>query len=69
VGARLVERLREAVADHDGGVVIERGGRGLRARIDPWGFVTPAALALMRALKERFDPTGTLNRGRFVGGI
>jgi glycolate oxidase FAD binding subunit len=68
-GARLVTRLRAAVADHDGAIVIERAPRALRARVDPWGPVEPGALALMRALKERFDPAGTLNRGRFVGGL
>ena len=35
---------------------------------DAWG--SPGdALALMRALKHRLDPKGTLNPGRFVGGI
>jgi glycolate oxidase FAD binding subunit len=35
--------------------------------VDAWG---PAeALPLMRRLKEQFDPRGTLNPGRFVGGI
>ena len=29
----------------------------------------PPALSLMRSLKERFDPEGVLNPGRFVGGI
>jgi glycolate oxidase FAD binding subunit len=36
---------------------------------DPWGTTSEGALALMRALKERFDPTGTCNPGTFVGGI
>jgi glycolate oxidase FAD binding subunit len=41
-----------------------------RAQIaDPWGGTAEGALALMRALKERFDPTGTCNPGTFVGGI
>jgi len=29
----------------------------------------PATLPLMRALKERFDPAGILNPGRFAGGL
>jgi glycolate oxidase FAD binding subunit len=38
------------------------------APIDAWG---PAgdALPLMRAVKQQFDPNGTLNPGRYVGGI
>ncbi|HLI59585.1 MAG TPA: FAD-binding oxidoreductase [Solirubrobacteraceae bacterium] len=41
-----------------------------RARVaDPWGATPERSLALMRALKERFDPTGTCNPATFVGGI
>jgi glycolate oxidase FAD binding subunit len=35
----------------------------------PWPAVAPAALALMRRVKERFDPTGVFRPGCFVGGI
>jgi glycolate oxidase FAD binding subunit len=41
----------------------------VRAEDDPWGPVQPAALELMRRIKERFDPSGTCNPGLFVGGI
>jgi glycolate oxidase FAD binding subunit len=67
--ARGVERLRAFVADVDGGVVIERGPRSVREAIDPWGPVPPPALAVMRALKQAFDPTDVLNPGRFVDGL
>jgi glycolate oxidase FAD binding subunit len=40
----------------------------VRDRIDVWG-PDPSGLALMRRLKERFDPAGVCNPGRFVGGI
>jgi glycolate oxidase FAD binding subunit len=39
-----------------------------RGTIDPWGS-PPPSLPLMRALKERFDPLGLCNPGRFVGGL
>jgi glycolate oxidase FAD binding subunit len=65
--AAALARLRAAVADVDGGVVLERGPRALRAAVDPWG-PTPA-LELMRAIKREFDPRGVLNPGRFVGGL
>ena len=40
----------------------------VRDRVDVWG-PDPQAMALMRRLKERFDPAGVCNPGRFVGGI
>jgi glycolate oxidase FAD binding subunit len=39
-----------------------------KANLPLWGR-EPAGLAVMRALKEQFDPRGILNPGRFVGGI
>ena len=41
----------------------------LRAALDPWGEEDPARLALMRRVKERFDPHGTCNPGIYAGGI
>jgi glycolate oxidase FAD binding subunit len=35
-------------------------------RADPWG-PAPAGLAIMRRLKNSFDPAGILNRGQFLG--
>jgi glycolate oxidase FAD binding subunit len=67
--AAAIERLRAFVAVDDGSVVIERGAPALRTDVDPWGAVPPPSLALMRALKQEFDPDRTLNPGRFVGGI
>jgi glycolate oxidase FAD binding subunit len=64
-----INRLRTFVADDGGGVVVERGTAALRTSVDPWGPVPAPALALMRALKQEFDPERTLNPGRFVGGI
>jgi glycolate oxidase FAD binding subunit len=66
---RGLDRLRAVVADVDGGVMVERGPRTLRAAVDPWGPVPAPALEVMRALKREFDPTGVLNPGRFVGGL
>jgi glycolate oxidase FAD binding subunit len=40
----------------------------LRGKLAMWG-TPPASLDVMRELKTRFDPKGTLAPGRFVGGI
>ena len=50
--------------EKDGGSLVILG----QSKLDAWG--SPGdALPLMRAVKEQFDPKGTLNPGRFVGGI
>jgi glycolate oxidase FAD binding subunit len=36
---------------------------------DPWPAVDPGALAVMRRIKERFDPAGAFKPGAFVGGL
>ena len=51
------------------GVVIASGPVELRRAVDPWGPIEPGALALMRALRDEFDPKRVLNPGRYVGGL
>ena len=48
--------------------VIAAGDAPIRESLKAWG-ADPPALSKMRALKAQFDPRGTLNRGRFAGGI
>lgn len=67
--ARAVETLRADLAPGGGTVVVARGPRELRERVDPWGPVAPAALDVMRRIKDEFDPRRVLNPGRFVGGL
>jgi glycolate oxidase FAD binding subunit len=65
--AEAIQRLRAAAVERRGSLIVTHTPPALRGRLDPWG---PAnGLALMRSLKERFDPQATLNPGRFVGGI
>ena len=63
-----VSALREAAAELNGHCVIETCPPELKERIDVWGFDGPQ-LALMKRIKEQFDPNGTLNPGRFVKGV
>jgi len=49
-------------------LVIERCPVPLKKEIDVWGQPGPS-VTLMRAIKAKLDPRGTLNPGRYVGGI
>lgn len=62
-----VPRLREVAARRRGSLVVTGAPPELARRLDPWG--PNPALEVMRRVKEQFDPRGTLNPGRFVGGI
>lgn len=63
-----IHSLRTAVESQRGSLVVLQIPSLLRAKIDAWGAV-PDSIDLMRRVKERFDPAGTLNSGRFIGGI
>lgn len=65
----LVPRVRALVEPVAGSVIVERASRALRRAVDPWGPVAPEPFALMRAIKQQFDPEQILNPGRFVGGL
>ena len=66
--ARLLTELRQRLPAGRGSAVVLRGSRELKARADVWGPIGDG-LDLMRAAKQRFDPSGILNPGRGPGGI
>ena len=66
--AQVVEELREIWVRRGGSVVVRQAPVQVKKRLDAWG---PAGdyLGLTRRVKEKFDPRGILNPGRFLGGI
>jgi glycolate oxidase FAD binding subunit len=63
--------VREHVAAETRGagqVVISAMPDAARGNVDAWG-PPPPSFALMRALKNNFDPHGLCNPGRFIGGL
>jgi FAD/FMN-containing dehydrogenase len=48
--------------------MIERCPIDLKSELDVFGDLG-ASLAVMRRMKQQFDPTGTLSPGRFAGRI
>jgi glycolate oxidase FAD binding subunit len=59
--------LREAVAAYDGQVVVVEAPALVKRDVDVWGPVR--GLAVMRRIKDQFDPDDRMSPGRFVGGI
>jgi glycolate oxidase FAD binding subunit len=66
--ADAIARARASLTRRRGSLVVEELPLALRKTVDVWG-PPPAALALMKRVKERFDPDRRLNPGRFVGGL
>ena len=62
-----IARLRKVLAPS--ACVVLDAPTYVRAHLDPWDHVEDPAVALMRRVKQRFDPTCTCNPGIFVGGI
>jgi glycolate oxidase FAD binding subunit len=59
---------RGRVAERGGTLTLDAAPKAIRERVDVWG-PPPAALPLMRSMKERLDPQRRFAPGRFVGGI
>ncbi len=66
-GVRVVERLRAAAVRAGGHAVVLTAPPAVRRIVDMWGPV--GGLALMRRVKDQFDPDHRFAPGRFVGGI
>jgi glycolate oxidase FAD binding subunit len=65
--AAELDELRAIASRHGGTAVLRCAPSRCKADVDVWGPVP--ALALMRRLKDEFDPEHRLSPGRFVGGI
>lgn len=66
--AQLLETARHEAQKREGALVIEAAPAGLKAKIDVWGDAGDA-FAAMQALKNKLDPQGILNPGRFLKGF
>ncbi len=63
----VLREFRAGLERFGGSLVVAHRPAGM-VEFDAWGNAGDA-LALMSAVKWQFDPQGTLNPGRFVGGI
>jgi len=67
LGAKI-EMLDDALHDAEPHAQVIASNHPHRAELRVWGE-PPSTIDRMRDLKKRFDPNGTLNPGRFIGGI
>ena len=63
-----IEDTRKAARQHEGAAVVEVCHPSIKVRLDVWGE-EPGSMAIMRRIKEQFDPQRLLNRGRFMGRL
>ena len=68
VGVETLASLRRQAVEFGGALILERAPIELKRAANVWGD-SRADFALMQRLKAQFDPAGTLNPGRFLGGI
>ena len=66
--AEVVDSLRAFALQAKGSLVVLQAPVAVKERVDVWG--SPGkGFAMMRGLKEQFDPGNILNPGRFVQGL
>jgi len=62
-----IDAVRAALAPH--ACTVLDAPEAVRDAVDPWPAADPGAVAVMRRVKERFDPARIFRPGAFVGGI
>ena len=65
---QIVEELREIWTRRGGSVVVRSAPPAFKERVEAWGSLG-SRLELTRRVKQKFDPRGIMNPGRFAGGI
>ncbi|BDE05694.1 FAD-linked oxidase [Vulcanimicrobium alpinum] len=71
-GENIIGDLRRYVAaatNGTGRVIVHAMPDAARAAVDAWHDEPLPELAVMRAMKNQFDPLGLCNPGRFIGGL
>ncbi|MGZ3496057.1 MAG: FAD-binding oxidoreductase [Vulcanimicrobiaceae bacterium] len=66
--AAKIEIFDDALHEIEPRATVLAGGSPMRSSLRVWGALPPG-FARMQAIKTRFDPNGTLNPGRFIGGL
>jgi glycolate oxidase FAD binding subunit len=65
---RFIEEVRRYSEAKKGFAIVEHAPLGWRSKIDLWG-ARNSSFRLTEGIKNKIDPKGILNPGRFVGGL
>jgi glycolate oxidase FAD binding subunit len=63
-----IARLRKLAQESNSSVVVEHCPLSVKQQIDVWGD-SFQGMEIMRRIKQKFDPLGILNPGRFAGRL
>jgi len=64
----LIKQFTSEASKYEGNLAVESSPLTIKEKIDVWGEPR-SDYRIMRRIKEQIDPAGTLNPGRFVGGM
>ncbi len=64
----LIGKLNAEAVKNGGNLVVERAPKAVKEKVNVWGQ-TRSDVVVVRRLKEKLDPSGILNPGRYVGGV
>jgi FAD/FMN-containing dehydrogenase len=65
---QLITQFTAEALRYEGNLVVDSAPLAIKEKVDMWGQPR-SDYGIMRRLKEQIDPAGTLNPGRFIGGI
>ena len=63
-----IRQVQVAASSVGGSAIVETCPDAVKECIDVWG-PEPSSMAIMRRVKQQFDPKNILNPGRFIGGL
>jgi glycolate oxidase FAD binding subunit len=66
--ASAIAELTDEAVKNDGNLVVERAPLFIKEKVSVWGKIGND-FKVMKGLKDRFDPNGVINQGRYVGGL
>ena len=66
--AGLIGKLTAVSVKNEGNLIVERAPKTVKEKVNVWGQAR-SDVVVVRRLKERLDPSGILNPGRYVGGV